>query len=123
MTADFPYPYQDTPIVASTIIGDLTFTKNKPKEGEMTVASCEWTGYPPPNVTWLKDNVTLNEEELPSRINILQTIQDGNQLSQLQIASAEKEDTGDYTCNVTNPVGFDYQIERLEVQGMLSVVE
>ena len=89
----------------------------------MTVASCEWTGYPPPNVTWLKDNVTLNEEELPSRINILQTIQNGNQLSQLQIASAEKEDTGDYTCNVTNPVGYDYQIERLEVQGMLSVVE
>ena len=118
VTNDFLCPCQDTPIVAPTIIGDLTFTNNKPEEGEQTVASCEWTGYPPPNVTWLKDNSILNEEELPGRINILQTMRDENHFSQLQIASAEKEDTGDYTCNVSNRVGFDYQIERLEVQGM-----
>ena len=109
--------------VAPTIIGDLTFTNNKPKKGEQTVASCEWIGYPPPNVTWLKDNVRLNEKKLPGRINILQTTSDGNQLSELQIASAELEDTGDYTCHVQNPVGFDFQVQRLEVQGVFAVVE
>ena len=118
VTNDFPCLCQDTPIVVPTIIGDLTFTNNKPGEGEQTVASCEWTGYPPPNVTWLKNDSILNEEELPGRINILQTMRDGNHFSQLQIASAEKGDTGDYTCNVSSIVGFDYQVVRLEVQGV-----
>ena len=43
---------------------------------------------------------------------------DGSLSSELQIDSTELQDTGDYACNVSNPVGFDYQVKRLEVQGV-----
>ena len=105
--------------VAPTIVDDLTFSKNNPEEGEETVASCTWTGDPDPTVTWLKNGVVLDENDLPPhfRITLLNKM-DGEQSSVLQITSAEKEDTGNYTCHVSNPVGFDYQVTRPEVQGM-----
>ena len=46
------------------------------------------------------------------------TEMDGRLSSELQIDSIELEDTGDYACNVSNPVGFVYQVKRLEVQGI-----
>ena len=100
-------------------MGALTFSKNNPREGEETVASCTWTGNPPPSVTWLKDGEILEESELPSRFRITMLPEmDGLQASELHIDAAEKEDTGDYTCNISNTVGFDYRVTRLEVQGV-----
>ena len=40
--------------------------------------------------------------------------------SSLEIDGVELSDTGDYACNVTNPVGFVERFNRLEVQGLFS---
>ena len=96
-------------IVAPTIVGDLTFTKDNLEEDEGTTATCEWSGDPKPLITWLKDGEILNEAELPSHIRIVtRDLDNGNQLSELQIQSVEPGDAGEYTCNVSNPVGFDF---------------
>ena len=112
-------PLTLSPVVAPAIVGDLIFSKNNPEEDEETVASCAWTGEPQPTVTWLKDGEVLDENDLPSQFRItMLTEMDGSLSSELQIDSIELQDTGDYTCNVSNPVGFDFQITRLEVQGI-----
>ena len=100
------------------IVVDLTFTRKNPEEGDETTASCGWTGSPDPVVTWYKDGSPLDEEELPARIRITMS-RDGDMFqSSLQIDNVMLSDTGDYTCNVSNPVGFQFQFNRLEVQGL-----
>ena len=100
-------------------MGDLTFSNINPEEDEETVASCTWTGDPQPTVTWLKDGEVLDDSMLPPRFRITMfNTTDGRLSSELQIDSLELDDTGDYTCNVSNPVGFAFQITRLEVQGI-----
>ena len=111
----FPSPLY---LVDPTIIGDLTFTKKNPDEGEETVGSCSWTGSPDPDITWYKDGSPLIEGKLPKRIRITMTTEDGTHQSSLEIDKVELSDTGDYTCNVSNPVGFVFRRNRLEVQGM-----
>ena len=101
------------------IVGDLTFSKNSPEEGEATTATCTWTGDPPPFVQWFKDGKLLAESELPSHVRI-SPVSTGMG-SKLEILEAELDDAGDYTCNVSNPVGFDFQVKRLEVQGDMRV--
>ena len=98
-------------------MGDLTFTKKNPDEGDETTASCAWTGSPDPVVTWYKDGSPLREEDLPSRIRITMSREGDNFQSSLEIDGVELSDTGDYACNVTNPVGFVERFNRLEVQG------
>ena len=99
--------------VPPSIVADLVFTNNNPEEGDDTTAVCEWTGNPTPEVTWFKNGEPLDDETLPSRIRII-PINDFR--SELQIRKVELNDTGDYVCNVSNPVGFDYQVERLDVR-------
>ena len=45
-------------------------------------------------------------------------IEDGTHHSSLEIDEVELSDTGEYTCNVSNPVGFVFRHNRLEVQGV-----
>ena len=97
---------------APAIVG-LVFNNNNPEEGDDTTAVCEWTGSPTPEVTWFKNGEPLDEETLPSRIRITLI---NIFRSELQIREVELDDTGDYVCNVSNPVGFDYQVERLDVR-------
>ena len=104
--------------VAPQIVGDVTFTKNTPEEGEVTTATCRWTGQPEPTVTWYKDGEELVEAELPDHIRIVMTMKDGDKRSELQIEEVELSDTGNYACNVSNSVGFDSQTKSLEVQGV-----
>ena len=106
--------------VAPQIVGDVTFTKNTPEEGESTTATCRWTGEPEPTVTWYKDGKELVEAEVPDHIRIVMTMKDGEKRSELQIEKVEIGDAGNYACNVSNPVGSDSQTKRLEVevQGM-----
>ena len=99
--------------VAPTIVSDLVFTKNKPDEGDETSAVCEWAGSPTPEVTWLKDEEPLDKGELPSRIRIVST---NDFRSELQIREVTLDDTGDYVCNVSNPVGFAFQRKSLDVR-------
>ena len=105
--------------VPPAIVADVVFTDSNPEEGEDTTAVCEWTGSPIPEVTWFKNGEPLNEETLPFRIRIIST----NDLrSKLQIREVELDNTGDYVCNVTNPVGFDFQLKTLDVrQGIIIV--
>ena len=104
--------------VAPAVVADLMFTNNNPEEGDDTAAVCEWTGSPIPGITWFKNGEPLDEETLPFRIRIVPT---NDFHSELQIREVELDDSGDYVCNVSNPVGFDYQVERLDVrpQGIL----
>ena len=44
--------------------------------------------------------------------------EDGTHHSSLEINGVELSDTGEYTCNVSNPVGFVFRHDRLEVQGV-----
>ena len=100
------------------IVVDLTFTRKNPEEGDETTASCGWTGSPDPVITWYKDGSPLDEEELPARIKITMS-SDGDMFqSSLQIHNVMLSDTGDYACNVSNPVGTRVQLNRLEVQGV-----
>ena len=45
-------------------------------------------------------------------------MEDGDKRSELKIEEVQLGDAGDYTCNVSNPAGFDYQTKRLEVQAL-----
>ena len=104
--------------VAPQIVGDITFTKNTPEEGEATTATCRWTGQPEPTVTWYKDGEELVEADLPFYFKIVISKEDGDKRSELRIEEVQLGDAGDYTCNVSNPVGFDSQTKRLEVQAL-----
>ena len=92
------------------MVKDLTFSNNNPDEGEDIIATCEWTGSPTPEVTWLKDGVPLVED----RIRI--TVTNNNLLSELQIQDVQLDDTGLYTCSVSNNLGVDSQVRSLEVR-------
>ena len=105
--------------VAPQIVGDVTFTKNTPEEGESTTATCQWTGEPEPTVTWYKDGEELVEAELSDHIRIV--MDDEDKRSELQIEEVELSDTGNYACNVSNAAGSDVQTKRLEVQGMYKI--
>ena len=109
-----------TTTVAPDIVSDLVFTRDNPEEGEDTSAVCEWTGSPVPEVTWFKNGEPLDEETLPSRIRI--TLTNNNFRSELEIQVVELDDAGDYVCNVSNPVGFDFSVATLEVRGSYIII-
>ena len=96
----------------------MTFTKTSPEEGENTSATCQWQGSPEPIGRWLKDGEELVEGTLPGRIRITFTQGGGMFMSELQIQDVELGDAGTYTCNVSNPVDFDFRVARLEIRGM-----
>ena len=104
--------------VAPQIVGDVTFTKNTPEEGESTTATCQWTGEPEPTVTWYKDGEELVEADLPDHIRIVITMEDGDKHSELRIEEVQSGNAGNYACNVSNLIGFDSQTKRLEVQAI-----
>ena len=98
-------------------MGGLTVSKKIPDERDETTMSFQWTGNPDPLVTWYKDGSPLREQDLLFRMRITE---DGNGEifhSSLDIYKVVLNDTGDYICNVSNPVGFDTRIIRLKVQG------
>ena len=111
-------PSSYTCLVEPSITGELTFTRKNPDEGERTTASCEWTGSPDPEVAWYRDRTILKEGEFPSRIRITMSEEGGVFQSSLEIDDVELSDTADYTCNVSNAVGFQVSFNRLEVQGV-----
>ena len=59
------------------------------------------------------------ESELPSHMRISPV--SSGMGSKLEILEAELGDTGDYRCNVSNPVGRDSRVRRLEVRGEIHV--
>ena len=114
-----PFPLASPHSVAPEITGDLTFSKDNPEEGEATTATCTWSGDPAPTVQWFKDGKLLVESELPSHMRI--SLFFSGMGSKLEILEAELGDTGNYRCNVSNPVGRDSRVRRLEVRGDVHV--
>ena len=103
--------------VKPNIVGGLTASKKILDERDETSIPCQWTGYPDPLVTWYKDGSPLREQDLPFRMRITEDRVGEIFHSSLDIYQVVLNDTGDYICNVSNPVGFDTRIIRLEVQG------
>ena len=91
------------------------FTKINPEEGNETTVSCQWTGRPDPVVTWYKDGSPLVERYLPFRMRITENRKGDIFYSNMEIHQVELSDSGDYTCNVSNPVGFDTRFNKLKV--------
>ena len=92
------------------------FTRDNLQEGQDATATCSWTGDPNPTMQWLNDDMVLIESDLPDHIRI--SPRDSGTGSKLKIFSVTLNDTGNYACYVTNPVGNGFMVERLEVRGM-----
>uniref|UniRef100_A0A3B5LKZ5 Hemicentin 1 n=1 Tax=Xiphophorus couchianus TaxID=32473 RepID=A0A3B5LKZ5_9TELE len=74
-------------------------------EGSFTTLLCESSGIPPPSLTWMKD-YTLKPDQ---RLRVLS----GGR--QLQISSAEKTDTGSYSCTASSAAGTTSKEYSLQV--------
>ena len=86
------------------LVNDVTTT-----ESQTVQLDCIITGYPFPQITWLKDDQVIQDS--PD----FQYIINGNRVS-LLINVALPEDTGDYTCRATNPYGTAVCTCRLTVR-------
>ncbi|KAK2908097.1 hemicentin-1 isoform X2 [Channa argus] len=75
-------------------------------EGSLITLVCESSGIPPPSLTWKKDGSELT---LDQRLRVLT----GGR--QLQISSAERTDTGSYTCTASSEAGTISKVYSLQV--------
>ncbi|NXL89730.1 HMCN1 protein, partial [Alectura lathami] len=83
-------------LVPPGIVGENKQEDVKVKEKHSVTLTCEVTGNPVPQITWIKDGQPLTEDE------------DHKVLSSgrfLQITSAQVSDTGRYTCIASNTAG------------------
>ncbi|KAM5281750.1 myosin light chain kinase, smooth muscle isoform 2-T2 [Ctenodactylus gundi] len=83
------------------------------KEGQMGRFSCKITGRPPPQVTWLKDNIPLQPS---ARISMSEK----NGVQVLEIHEVTQDDVGVYTCMVVNGSGKASMSAELSIPGILS---
>uniref|UniRef100_A0A8D2KTM3 Hemicentin 1 n=1 Tax=Varanus komodoensis TaxID=61221 RepID=A0A8D2KTM3_VARKO len=83
-------------LVPPNIAGETELEEVKVKEKQSVVLTCEATGNPIPEVTWLKDGQPFQEA-------------DGHQLMSnghlLHLINAQVADTGRYTCIASNSAG------------------
>ena len=77
------------------------------------------TSTPVSEVQWIKDGevIAVNSTVTNNGSRLTITYYD-NSLSQLSIASASSQDSGTYTCNVTNEVNSTVASTMIDVQGM-----
>uniref|UniRef100_UPI0037E9B6AB hemicentin-1 n=1 Tax=Semicossyphus pulcher TaxID=241346 RepID=UPI0037E9B6AB len=75
-------------------------------EGSLITLVCESSGIPPPSLTWRKDGSELKSDQ---RLRVLS----GGR--QLQISSAERTDTGSYTCTASSAAGTTSKEYSLQV--------
>ncbi|CAJ0583273.1 unnamed protein product, partial [Mesorhabditis spiculigera] len=75
-------------------------------EGRPSVLNCPASGSPAPNITWLRDGITL----VPGPRYVI--LDNGRQL---QISHTQAEDRARYTCIATNSVGSDDLETTLDV--------
>ncbi|CAJ1060969.1 hemicentin-1 [Xyrichtys novacula] len=75
-------------------------------EGSLITLVCESSGIPPPSLTWRKDGSELKSDQ---RLRVLS----GGR--QLQISSAERTDTGSYTCTASSAAGTTSKEFSLQV--------
>lgn len=69
------------------------------------------SGYPVPQVTWLKDNMSID-----SNLDYHTKVEEGG-LCSLTIDETFTEDSACFTCRATNPLGFAETTALLTVRG------
>ena len=87
-------------------------------EGNDITIACGAMGYPPPTVTWNRDNGTLSDRVSISN-SVSTLIGDGNVTRvsvNLTIINASREDTGVYTCSASNFIGNDSKSVTVTIQ-------
>uniref|UniRef100_A0A8C3DQA4 Hemicentin-1 n=1 Tax=Corvus moneduloides TaxID=1196302 RepID=A0A8C3DQA4_CORMO len=100
-------------LVPPGIVGENTLEDVKVKEKHGVTLTCEVTGNPVPQVTWLKDGQALAEAEDPRIVSSGRS---------LQISEAQLPDTGRYTCLASNAAGDRSKTYSLNVLVAPSIV-
>ena len=72
--------------------------------GEEVILHCPAEGTPEPTITWLREEVILPSPESPHHLLLFDT---------------QEEDSGDYTCLASNPVGSVEKQFAVKVIGKL----
>ena len=79
-------------------------------EGETVVFECKADGVPKPIIKWIHNGKPI--EDAPYNPNrILQP-------ERIEIRNLAKTDTGNYGCNATNAIGYQYEDVYINVLGM-----
>ncbi|NXO39218.1 HMCN1 protein, partial [Locustella ochotensis] len=100
-------------LVPPGIVGENALEDVKVKEKHRVTLTCEVTGNPVPQVTWLKDGQALAEAADP------RIVASGRSL---HISEAQLLDTGRYTCLASNPAGDRSKTYSLNVLVAPSIV-
>ncbi|KAL9846109.1 hemicentin-1 isoform 2-T2 [Geothlypis trichas] len=100
-------------LVPPGIVGDNALEDVKVKEKHGVTLTCEVTGNPVPQVTWLKDGQALAEAGDPRIVSSGRS---------LQISEAQLLDTGRYTCVASNAAGDRSKTYSLNVLVAPSIV-
>lgn len=79
-------------------------------QGEPVDLTCKVNAYPPPQITWLKDNAPLRNEP-PYEISYK------DNEAKLRIPECDAEDEGRYSCRASNAMGQDTTTCQLSVAG------
>ncbi|XP_043941249.1 hemicentin-1 [Protopterus annectens] len=94
--------------VPPTIHGSEDISQSTVIEGSLVSMICDSSGIPPPSLTWKKNGFPL----VTDRKGRVRMLSGGRQL---QISSAEKSDTGSYTCMASNIAGNTMKDYSLQV--------
>uniref|UniRef100_A0A3B5KVA1 Ig-like domain-containing protein n=1 Tax=Xiphophorus couchianus TaxID=32473 RepID=A0A3B5KVA1_9TELE len=93
--------------------------------GETATIPCRTTGDPAPTVTWFSPSFIIIPQNLGSGLSSQRVvaISDGT----LEVSSAQKIDSGNYTCRASNSAGIRSMVVTLEVEtsssGVIAQVE
>ena len=119
------------PLLSPTVIPNITFPVDDGftytvNENDPVTFTCSATGIPPPEITWMRNGIVLNES-VDSRISLsnpsdLETVSTGggniSSVSRsLTISSTRDNDSGTYTCVASNAAANVTQDFELVVQG------
>ena len=74
--------------------------------------SCAFNGTPEPSVVWRKDDDIIASDDLRYKMSSCATS------SVLEIHDVQYTDQGEYNCTVTNPLGDDFIVMELLIEGM-----
>uniref|UniRef100_M4AN26 Immunoglobulin superfamily member 10-like n=1 Tax=Xiphophorus maculatus TaxID=8083 RepID=M4AN26_XIPMA len=86
----------------------------KVQQGETATIPCRTTGDPAPTVTWFSPSFIIIPQNLGSGLSSQRVvaISDGT----LEVSSAQKIDSGNYTCRASNSAGIRSMVVTLEVE-------
>ena len=96
------------PVILDSDTSDNTFV------GDELFVQCQVGGIPDPAVTWSKDGADLVDNSPSLRIITVGTNQD---ISRVEVDSAQQANAGMYTCTATNAAGSASMVFMVDVNG------